>query len=363
MIRYLIKNNFKLMLRNKWIIFVMVLCPVLVSAILSSAFADLLKSYEGVDDFKAGYRMEEGSIWSDSIEIIEEAGAEVGITFVEYPTGEPKEMIENNGLAGFVEFGSEEYIVYRSADFEVEGITLEYFLSNVMGEGANQALQAVFPSLEEESVEIPVQQLDFLPAIDSGDYYGIVYIVYFSWCGIICIANVLSNEKKYGIGRKYQVTAISEVKMYLGKWIPATLVVASGMGVAAVISSILFDISWGNPGISVVILVLSIMASSSFGLMLYYIFHNLAITIIVLFSSVWFMGFFGGSFETYMFSVWSDSVKNLSPIYHVNRALVENACMGHSAYTDSSILYMLVLTLVCSAAAVVAGKVRKRGIA
>lgn len=35
MIRYLIKNNFKLMLRNKWTLAVMVLGPIMVIAILS----------------------------------------------------------------------------------------------------------------------------------------------------------------------------------------------------------------------------------------------------------------------------------------------------------------------------------------
>lgn len=371
MIRYIIKNNLKLMLRNKWIIFVMVFCPVLVSAILSSAFADLMKSYEGVEDFKVGYRMEEGSLFAAGIDMIKEAGKEAGITFAEYPSGVPKEVMENNNLAGFVTFGSEKYTLYQSADYEVEGITLEYFLSTVLKESEKMALQAAFPALTEEQAEtegidatsqsLPVAQLDFLPAIDAGDYYGIVYIVYFSWCGIICVAGVLNNEKKYGIMRKYQVSALSDGKQYLGKWIPTTLVVSVGIGISAVMSSLLFDISWGNAGMAIVILVLSIMASSAFGLMLYYIFHNLAITIIALFTSVWFMGFFGGSFETYMFAVWSDSVKNLSPVYHVNRALVENACMGHSAYTESSIIYMLAITGVCSAIAIMADKIRKRG--
>ena len=132
MIRYLIKNNVKLMLRNKWILAVMILGPVLVIAMLSSAFQDLMKSYEGVDEFNAGYRVEDGTLFSDSMETIKEAGEEAGITFLEYPEGEPKEVIENNDLACFVEIGGEKYTVYKSADFEVEGITLEYFLNQIM---------------------------------------------------------------------------------------------------------------------------------------------------------------------------------------------------------------------------------------
>lgn len=57
MIRYLIKNNFKLMFRNTWSVAVMLLGPILVIAVLSSAFSELMKSYEGVDEFTVGYRI------------------------------------------------------------------------------------------------------------------------------------------------------------------------------------------------------------------------------------------------------------------------------------------------------------------
>ena len=61
MIRYLIKNNFKLMARNWVNTFMLVLCPLLVSAVLISAFSSLFESYESVGDFKAGYSIEEDS--------------------------------------------------------------------------------------------------------------------------------------------------------------------------------------------------------------------------------------------------------------------------------------------------------------
>ena len=126
-------------------------------------------------------------------------------------------------------------------------------------------------------------------------------------------------------------------------------------------SIVLLDIHWGNLLMSFSLIILTAMASAAFGLMIYYLCNNLAVTIILLFTSVWFMGFFGGCFETYMFSNWSDAVKNASPIYHVNRALVEYSCMGESTYTVSSILYMLAIMVVCSVIAVIADGIRKRG--
>lgn len=361
MIRYLVKNNFKLMLRNKWIIAVMVFGPIFIIAALSSAFQDLMKSYEGVEEFKAGFRIEADSLWCNSMETIKEAGKEAGISFLEYPEGEPKELIENNDLAGFVILGNDAYTVYESADYVVEGMTLEYFLDRCFKEGAAQALQSVVPGTEQEKIQLPSEKLEYMPSVDSKDYYGIIEIVYFTWMCIICASNVLTGEKKNGIERKFQVTSLSNAKLYFSKWISIVLVTVVEVGIAVVVTSFLFGIHWGNLLFSALVLLLLIMASAAFGLMLYYFFQNLAVTVVVLFTSVWFMGFFGGSFETYMFSSTSDVIKNASPVYHVNRALVEYSCMGYSTYTNSCIGYLLAIILVCSGIAILTDVLRKRG--
>lgn len=362
MIRYLIKNNFKLMFRNKWIIVTLILGPVLVIAILSSAFSDLMKSYEGTGHFQAGYRAEENSVFAGNLDAIKAAGKETGITFLEYPEGEPKELIENNGLAGFVEFGTDSYTVYESADFKTEGITLEYFLNCVMDEYVNYSLQETASGSGGNTVDFSAEQLDYMPAVDSKDYYGIIYIVYFAWMGIVCAANVLSNEKKYGIDRKYQVTAVSDFKMYLGKWIPTVLVVSAGIAFSTFLTVLLFGIHWGNTFVSAIIMLLTIMAGTAFGFMFYSIFRNMAMTVIAVFTSVWFMGFVGGSFETYMYTSFvEEPVKRLSPIYHANRALVEISCMGKSGYTRGCIIYLIIVLVVCSVIAGTADWIRKRG--
>lgn len=359
MIRYLIKNNLKLMLRSKWIIAIMILGPVFVIAVLSSAFQDLLKSYERVDEFEVGYRLE--TDFMQDLEQIKNAGKEAGIIFHEYPEGDIKELMENNDLAGFVNIGRENYTVYESADYAVEGIMLEYFISKVMEEGVNQALQQVFSADLKKEIELPVQQLEYMPAISARDYYGIAQTIYFIWIGIVCASGVLTSEKKNGIDRKYQVSPVSGLMLYLGKWVPTVSVIVLGIGTGTLLSVLMLDIHWGNLLMSAVLIGLTCMASAAFGLMLYNLSRNLGVTIIVCFSVTWFMGFFGGCFETYMFSSVSDAVKNVSPIYHINRALVEYSCMGKSTYTASSILYMLVIVVVCSVIAVAADRIRKGG--
>lgn len=355
MIRYLIKNNFKLMFRNTWSVAVMLLGPILVIAVLSSAFSELMKSYEGVDEFTVGYRIQEAD--NSMIEATKIAGEEAGILFFEYPEGEIKDVMEKNELSGFVEFAEDKYTVYTSADYEVEGITLEYFMNKVMNEGLNASLQIK----EQAKIVLPVEQLKYMPAIDSVDYYGIIYIVYFCWFGMICATGVLSNEKKYGIVRRFQVSNISESQNFFGKFIPIVLTVTGGMAIATIITVLLYDIHWGNTFLSTVIVFLMIVAGAALGMMLYNISDSLVITIILQFTIVWFMGFFGGSFETYMFSSTSDLLKQLSPIYHGNRALVELSCMGESSYVASTVIYSLAITVICSIIAIFAGYVRKRG--
>lgn len=230
-------------------------------------------------------------------------------------------------------------------------------MSKVMSEGINQALSGQNKS----EIELPVEQLEYMPAIDAVDYYGIVYIVYFCWCGIVCAVGVLNNEKKYGIGRRFQVSNLSETQNFLGKFIPIVLTVAGGMGIAIATTVLLYGIHWGKPLVSMGIVLLMIVAGAAFALMLYYITENIVITIILQFTIVWILGFLGGSFETYMFSATPELLKKLSPIYHTNRALVELSCMGESTYITSAIIYSLAITVICSMIAIFAGCIRKRG--
>ena len=362
MIRYLIKNNFKLMFRNTWSLVLLLLGPVFVIAMLSSAFSELMKSYEGVEEFAVGYRIEANDGNMDAImETVKSAGDEAGILFFEYPQGDIKDVMEKNKLAGFVELSEDTYVVYKSADYEVEGITLDYFMGRVMSEGLNASLEMMTQNAKQDEIILPMEELQFMPAVSANDYYGIIYIVFFSWCGMICATGVLSNEKKYGIGQRFQVSNISETKNYLGKFVPITITVVVSMGIATIITIVLYDIHWGNPILSMLVVFMMIMAGDALGMMFYHISESLVITIISMCMFVWFMGFLGGSFETYMFSSTADILKQLSPIYHGNRALVELSCMGESKYVVSSVLYSLVITVSCSVIAVLAGYIRKRG--
>lgn len=360
MIRYLIKNNFKLMLRNKWVLATMLLGPVLVIALLSSAFGTMMASFEGAEEVRTGYRVSENSIFADGMEEIKSAGETAGILFENYPDGDVESLMEQNDLAGFLMFEEEGYTLYKSAEDEVAGKTLEYFMEQVENQMAEQALNTMFPQ-EKQGIDLPVKKLAFMPAIDAKNYYGIIEVVYFLWLGIASAAGILSSEMKNGIGKRFQVTALSEIKLYLAKWIPAVLATVCEITVTILLVTVLFGISWGNLPMTILVLLVTIMGAIALGMLLWSICKNLAVTVVALFTVVWFMGFIGGSFETYLFSSFSESVKSLSPIYHVNRVLVEYSCMGKSDYTVSSISYMVGITVVCTLLSIFVSKVRKEG--
>ena len=102
-------------------------------------------------------------------------------------------------------------------------------------------------------------------------------------------------------------------------------------------------------------------AASALGLMFQSITDNMIITVILTFSLVWIAGFFGGSFETYMFSDRPQILKELSPIYHCNRAMVEQAASGRTNYIPSAILYCAAIAVVSSLISVAANTIRRRG--
>ena len=360
MILYVIKNYIKLMCRSSMNIILIVVTPVILIAVLSSAFSSLMASYEEAESFRAGYRILSENAMTQYIDSLKEAAEDEGIGFIEFNEGDPETLMNENDLQGFVDFTEDTYVIYTSASHETEGQILEYMMTS-FEKNIETGIIAGMTGQQIPETDLDISYPDFMPAIDSIDYYGIIEIVYFLWCGIVCIAAIVNNEKKFKIMQKLRVAGLSETKIYLSKFIPTVAVVSIGIFMAAVMSTLLFGVHWGNIPLSVLIVFLMVMAAISMGLMFYMIFNNLVATIMVTFAIVWVSGFFGGSFETYLFSSHPRFLKELSPIYYSNRALVELSVMGRSDYVIKSIMISIVMTLAATVIAITAGKIRKRG--
>lgn len=363
MIRYLIKNNFKLMIRSATNIILYVVTPVILVALLSSSFGDMMEKYEFQGSIKAGYRYDADDTDMDAKlleEQIKSIAKESDIILSEYPGANPQDTLQKEDLACFIIFErGGKYSIYENGDKKFEVKALEYMVSSV-----DQRI-AKFKRLGPETVagekaSIGVYHPEYMTPINASDYYGIVEVVYFGWCAVVCGAGIFTAEKKYHIGKKLKVSGLTETQLFFARFIPMVLVVSISSLITAGITALFLDVHWGAPLISALIVVLSAAAATAFGLMFYNITQNAVVTIIAVFMCVWLAGFFGGSFETYMFSVHPQVLKDISPIYHINRALTELSCMGHSSYVKSSALYSTAIMLVCGFAAVFAGYVRRR---
>lgn len=363
MIRYLIKNNFKLMMRSATNILLFIVTPVILVSLLSSAFHDLMDKYDSNDHVKAGYRMDvedtdvSARLLADSART---AAKENGFILSEYPGADPEKTIRQDELAGFVVFEKDgKYSIYENGDRKYEAKALDYLISSVDERIAQFMLDPGRRELPSEA-EIAVVHAEHMEPIAASDYYGIIEVIYFGWCAVVCGAGIFTAEKKNHIGKKLKVSGLSELQLFLGKFIPMLLVVSISSLLTAGITILLFGVHWGNPPVSALIIVLSAAAATAFGLMFYNITANVAVTIIAVFSAVWVAGFVGGSFETYMFSVHPQAVKNISPIYHINRALTELSGTGHSDYTANAVVCCIVILLASACVAVLAGEIRRR---
>ena len=151
------------MFRSPVNILLYVLCPILISAILISAFSSLMESYEAPGEFEVGYTVEEDSPYAGIVSALAPVGKENGIIFNRYDGGTPEELLQSRELGGFITFTKEGYTIYESKNRQVEGAKLEYMIS------------AVYNSMisgNVSDIRIPTESPEVAPAISSTDYYG-----------------------------------------------------------------------------------------------------------------------------------------------------------------------------------------------
>jgi ABC-2 type transport system permease protein len=158
---------------------------------------------------------------------------------------------------------------------------------------------------------------------------------------------IVNNERKYGLNKRIGLSKASSLTLFIGKLIPAVLAVAVETGIAAVVSTILMDINWGDsPLLSAGILFLEIIAVAALGITVSLLIKSQALSNVIMFISGFLLGFVGGSFQTYMLNFVSDNLAKLSPLYYINRTLVEFSTKGYSDYVNSCIVFLVAIALI-----------------
>ena len=351
----LIKNNLKLMLRSKWILVLMIVLPLITIGVLATVFQSMLKNGSEMKPFTAGYKVSDSSISEEMIAAVKTIAKENDITFVAYPDADIESLIKGGNVTVFVEMNMDTVTLYQLKKNALEGTIIETMISSVLTAYTDGAIlgKNIVSTDVPSSLAVNTTMLNTDPLPTSMDYYGIIEIVYFLWCGMVSLAAVMTSERKNHIERRLKATPISGLGLFLGKLTPCFLANIIEIGIAMVLSILLFDVHWGNPIMSAVILLMLTLTISAFAIVLFYLFKNMAISIVVGWILIFGMGFLGGSFNTYMYSLFPHKLEVLSPIYHINRTLVEYSTMGKSSYTGSSIAFLLAIFSVCMVAGIV----------
>jgi len=352
----LIKNNIKLMLRNKIILVVMAVLPVIIIALLSNVFGDLLSGDYSANDFTCGYQIEEGSDYNDFKEQLEDVLDENGITLksYDYDYCDYEDGFNNGEFDVIVKIGKESYTIYRDENKLTEAAIAEYIFSNYFEQHNNQVnimtqmFEQGLAELKDNNSTVKSEKIDADKVPDAINYYGIVYVIFFSWCTPIVTAVVISSERVNRITKRFNISPMSRRSFYLGKLIPSVCAGIVLTAISMLVSTLVFDIQWGNYLQTIAVLVLQIIACNALGIVIFYLFNNNAISIALLWMMYMFFGLVGGTFATYMYSGMSETVLRFSPIYYENRTLIEFATKGMSEYRDTCIFYLVAIFLVCT---------------
>lgn len=350
----LIKNNLKLMFRSKWILVLMIILPLITIALLSNAFKDMMETNKKIPEFKVGYSISENSKYKDLLPGLKKVFENNNATLNQYPDGDSRNLLQSKTVDVFVAITDDSYELYQSNEKKTEAAVTDSILSGFFYQinemitlTSYQAKHGIAKAPAISSAKVIHEVLNTNPVPSSTDYYGIIYIVYFAWCGMISLTAVISSERKSAIPKRMQVSHMSKINYYIGKFIPCIMAVFLEVCAAWILSVLLYDIHWGNIGASIGIVFLISMAASAFGMVLFQLFSNAAISIVVGFIMIWIAGFFGGSFQTYIYAQLPQYLVDLSPLYYVNRTLVEFSTMGHSDYTGRCIAYLSGIIVLC----------------
>lgn len=352
MLAIMIKNNLKLMLRNKLMILLILISPIMVMGALSSAFDGLLQSDYEYETVKVGYAVQKGSILDTFLLENKEQFQEQKMELIQLEVSEGKEQIQTNEIDVFFVEDENEITVFSQSKNSIPTEMSEYILKMFYKEYGNVYREALFSQIDpgfEAVVDFQTATLDSLTLSSAGNYYGIIEVVYFMWMmGMLFLTAVVQSERKNRISQRFISAPSNAFLIYLSKFIPAFVFSSIGTVVSCIVATALFDVQWQNLEGSVGIMFCCLLAGTAFGIAILYLVNNLAVSIIIAFGMIWFAGFVGGSFETYMFSAVSEKIKCLSPIYYVNRTLVEFSVKGTSDYAKPCVVFTLLIFVVFS---------------
>lgn len=333
----LFKNDLKLILRKKTILVLIIVLQVLVIGILSSVFENLLgNTQDEQSEFRCGYSVSENCRYESADGIIKNSLEQSGATLVECGSMEAQEVISGKIADVFVEITDSGCKIYSADETKAQASIAKYTMAMFFQsytDSVELAENGIDPSIAASAARTESVKIDITPVPSSIDYYGIIYIVYFIWLCPLVLAFVTASERKNNINKRFLASPVSGLGLYLGKLSACFCADCVITLLSVSINTAIYGISWGNYLGTAGIILLLVLASSAFGIMIIELTRNIAASFAIYFCFIQFWGLVGGSFESYIYMTITGFGWKYSPIYYVNRTIVEYSTMGHSDCT------------------------------
>lgn len=358
MLLTLVKNNFKLMIRDRISILFLVFLPILLIALLSSAFSKIMNKDYSMESFNVGYNIEKGSDIEKTFPTFIDNFKENKIILSKMSKEKALEKVKDGSLAAYMDINDKEYTIYKEDKFNINAEIFQNSMDSAMylydGNkvlisylAENKMPLQISSNHEENKKFIKAEYIKVEPMPDSSVYYGITEIIYIIWFGMMAVSSIVSDERKSGVTARIGLTNANSFILFLGKLIPAVCAVSVQVAIAAIVSTILMDVNWGNLILSSAgILILEIIASSAIGIAFSMIIKSQALVNVIIFILAFVFGFIGGTFQPYMYNFVGENISKLSPLYYTNRTLVEFSTKGYSNYTSGCVLILLSISVI-----------------
>ena len=345
-----LKSDLKRELRDRISLIMMIAFPVILIFILSNAFSSIMSSKFVLTPFSVGYSITQKSVLGGSMDEIQKSLKDVKISLVKTDKATALNEISNNKLAGFVEFTDTGYKFYSNDNMSIDSGIFQSVLQSISySTGTYTEMYKVLaqykaaPPQQNSDTLYTVKKLVAEPFPSSLTYYGIVMLINVLCFAAVGTANMIHDDRQRNINKRVALSKINSYSVFLGRVISSTLSNMLQISAAIICSVLLLNVNFGSkyPQVIGLILLFSVTANSV-SIMLGYLLKNMTVTRSIVYALSFFLNFFGGSFMQFYYASGSYlSIMQKTPIYYINRSLVELATRGSSSYLPTAIVIMV----------------------
>ena len=350
----MIKNYTKLLWRRKAMIIITLIGLVVIVSTVANAFHTLLDKNDETGGFNLGYVIEEGSRYEPVEAMLMDEFGKKDIKTQRYNSADPMAVIESGEQDVFIDFGKDSYSITGNKKKTIETRIVQYSLYNLDRNMDSMMTGGL------KTTDIKVGTIPETKVPEAENYYCHAFIVLFLTISPIYMSLIFYTERKQKIGQRLVIGNAGAAARYFGKFGASFI---TGMAVLPLAGTLLFKLMFkmeiGDVLIYAGIMTLTGIAFTAFGIIFLLLFRQPAVSIGLMFMILWVLGFIGGAFETYIYSSIPEIVKRVSPVYYINRSLLEISVNGRSDFLMPCVIYLAAMAVVLIPLGILITRVRK----